>query len=205
MAPQGRPNTPDQRRGVSAILPALPKQLLPKPRPVRCIWLFGGLMANPSDAVVVRAVPDGPVVYWHRGSPPVVSHPDAPRPAPKAEAFLGCYTLAHHFARARRLQWLMSCWPCSPCSPFSARLPSMLAPQDAGRGPFLKRTLRQPDTLPPPLIGPLLTPRSAEHPRSAAGRFGHSAGPAEATSAEAPPRPLHLVVRPPRVHSCDAP
>ena len=35
------PNTPDQRRGVSAILPALPKLLLPKPRPVRCIWLFG--------------------------------------------------------------------------------------------------------------------------------------------------------------------
>ena len=34
-------NTPDQRRGVSAILPALPKQLPPKPRPVRCIWLLG--------------------------------------------------------------------------------------------------------------------------------------------------------------------
>jgi len=35
------PNTPDQRRGVSAILPALPKLLTPKPRPVRCIWLLG--------------------------------------------------------------------------------------------------------------------------------------------------------------------
>ena len=35
-------NTPDQRRGVSAIRPALPKQLPPKPRPVRCIWLFCG-------------------------------------------------------------------------------------------------------------------------------------------------------------------
>jgi hypothetical protein len=38
----GPSNTPDQRRGVSAILPALPKQLPPKPRPVRCIWLLGG-------------------------------------------------------------------------------------------------------------------------------------------------------------------
>ena len=49
---------------------------------------------------------------------------------------------------------------------------------------------------------PLLSLGSAQHPRSAAGRFGYSASPAEATSAEAPPRPLHLVVgRPARSYA----
>ena len=41
--PRGPQNTPDKLRGGSAILPVLPKQLLPKPRPVSFIWLFGGV------------------------------------------------------------------------------------------------------------------------------------------------------------------
>ena len=59
----GRPNTPDQRWGVSAILHVLPKLLPPKPRPIRCIWLLGGAEFNgpsqrsPSPVTVLR----GPV------------------------------------------------------------------------------------------------------------------------------------------------
>ena len=55
------PNPPDQRRGVSAILPALPTLLTPKPRPIRCIWLLGGAEFNgpsqrsPSPVTVLRS------------------------------------------------------------------------------------------------------------------------------------------------------
>jgi hypothetical protein len=52
-------NTPDQRRGVSAILPALPKQLPPKPRPVRCIWLLGSIAIRCALPFVRRGVVSG--------------------------------------------------------------------------------------------------------------------------------------------------